>query len=85
MKRTEWTWDMHAEAFLRTKFLPRARGQAFLVEQFRKAAEKAGVPAPADPHSWGGFFKRMRRDGLVRTAGYGLDSFGSPKSFWRAV
>lgn len=84
MKKTNWTWDRHAEAFLRTVFLIRARGQAFLVEQLRKSAEKAGIKAPADPHSWGGFIQRMQREGVIKSVGYGRDSFGSPKSLWRA-
>ena len=83
MKKIDWPWSMHAEAFLTARFLPRARGQAFLAEQFRKAAEKAGVPQPADLHQYGSFFKAMKKAGHIRTSGYGIDQHGSPKSFWR--
>jgi len=76
---------MHAEEFLTKKFLPRAFGQVFLVEQFRKAAEKAGVPMPADPHAWGAFIKAMRKVGSVRRSGFRLDSYGSPKNLWIAA
>lgn len=85
MKKIEWPWDMHAEAFLRTKFLPRTYGQAFLTEQFRAAVEKAGLPTPGDLHEWGGFILRMKHAGAIRRTGFQLDSYGSPKSLWRAV
>ena len=85
MKKTDWPWDMHAEAFLRTKFLPRTFGQAFLTEQFVKSADKAGVPLPADLHAVGGFITRMKYAGVIRRTGFALDKFGSPKSLWRSV
>ena len=76
---------MHAEAFLRNRFLPRTHGQAFLVEQFRKAAEKHEVPMPAEKHAWGGFILKMKVAGLVRRSGFGIDSYHSPKSLWRTA
>ena len=84
-KKVELTWDMHAEAFLRTQFLPRTKGQGFLVENFRKAVEKQGLPGPADKHEWGGFICKMRNAGLVRRIGYAIDAFHSPKSLWRSA
>ena len=85
ISRDSWQWDRHAEVFMRSKFLPRTRGQSFLVEQFRVAAAKNGVPMPANRHTWGAFVRRMRIAGLIKPSGYALDSFSSPKTTWMAA
>jgi len=84
-KRDPRPWDAQAEAFLRDDFLPRTRGQGFLVEQFRAAAFKRGMKAPEAKTAWGSFIKRMSAAGLVRQCGYKLDSFGSPKAMWKTA
>lgn len=84
-KKIDLPWDVHAEAFLRTQFLPRTRGQGFLVEQFRAAVEKKGLPMPADKHEWGAFIRKMKNAGLVRRTGFGMDAYHSPKSMWKAA
>lgn len=85
MKKRNIPWDEQAERFLIDRFLPRTYGQSFLMEQFRRAAEKHGVSMPADPHEWGGFALRMKHRGVIRRTSFGLDQFGSPKSMWRAA
>jgi len=82
-KRDSRPWDAQAEAFLRDDFLPRTRGQGFLVEQFRSAAFKRGLKAPEQKTAWGSFIKRMAALQLVKPCGYGRDSFGSPKQLWK--
>lgn len=76
-------WEAKAWRFLEDDFLPRTRGQGFLVEQFRSACFKRGLPQPASKTAWGAFIKRAAAQGLIRQCGFARDSFGSPKSLWK--
>lgn len=85
VKKTEESWEEQAEGFLKKLFLPRTGSQPFLTEQFRRAVKKAGIQTPENLQLWGGFMLKAKSEGVIRKAGYGLDSHGSPKTLWRSM
>jgi len=58
---------------------------AFLCEEVRDAAERAGLPDPPTKRAWGAVMRRAARNRLIVRQGYApaLSSNLSPKVLWR--